>query len=50
MLGEKNRAVDSDRAIAFAQYTRRLQLKAWRALYGRKLERGNQRLIGDMAR
>jgi hypothetical protein len=38
-----DRAIDSNRNIAFAYYTRRLMLLGWRAFFNYRLERANKR-------
>ena len=38
-----NRAIDSNRNIAFAYYTRRLLLLGWRAFFNYRLEKANKR-------
>lgn len=46
---DNNKAIDSDRSIAFAYYTRRLLLKGWRAFYNYRLEKSNARFFDRMS-
>ncbi|CDW90710.1 UNKNOWN [Stylonychia lemnae] len=45
----KEKAIDSDRAIAFAYYTRKLLLNGWRAFYNYRLEKDNQTTMEQIA-
>lgn len=45
----KDKAIDSDRAIAFAYYTRKLLVNGWRAFYNYRLEKANQAIMDQIA-
>eukprot|EP00347_Sterkiella_histriomuscorum_P015932 403355136 len=46
---KNERAIDSDRAIAFAYYTRKLLLNGWRAFYNYHLEKSNSRVLDQIS-
>ena len=46
----QDKAVDSNRAIAFAYYTRRLMLVGWRSFFNYRLEKANKRFFDRICR
>jgi hypothetical protein len=47
---QQDRAIDSNRAIAFAYYTRRLMLAGWRSFFNYRLEQANKRFYERICR
>jgi len=46
----RDRAIDSNRAIAFAYYTRRLMLVSWRSFFNYRLDAANKRFYQRLCR
>lgn len=49
MLYPNEKAIDSNRAVAFTYYTRRLIIRAWKAFYTHRLESNNKKLYDKVA-